>query len=308
MTKQTLNEGIYLSLVSQLDKLARHNRQGSFRTKERYYLATKRFCLFLAEAYHLQKLANISGKHLVHYVRYMQEKGYSASTVKTDLAGIRFFHDKISSPKYKLPTNAQLGTELERRRFGVRDRTWSETEFCRMLDKALFCCCDDFFLALCLGRYAGLRIHECFRIDTAIARQAIREGSITVKGKGGKIRTIPLNQTTLGALEMRLERTKPGHKLLVEDDVPTDRAINLLEQFIIKYRPEVQDPDSNRPMTFHGLRHTYAVEKYREFLSQGMSELDAHFAVSRLLGHERADVTNVYLASLNAASDILPPV
>ena len=41
MTKQTQHEGIYLSLVSQLDKLARHNRQGSFRTKERYS-ATRR--------------------------------------------------------------------------------------------------------------------------------------------------------------------------------------------------------------------------------------------------------------------------
>ena len=29
MTKTIQNEGIYLSLVSQLDKLARHNRQGS---------------------------------------------------------------------------------------------------------------------------------------------------------------------------------------------------------------------------------------------------------------------------------------
>ena len=29
-----------------------------------------------------------------------------------------------------------------------------------------------------------------------------------------------------------------------------------------------------------------------------MSELDAHFAVSKLLGHERADVTNIYLASV----------
>ena len=131
-----------------------------------------------------------------------------------------------------------------------------------------------------------------------MARQALREGAITVKGKGGKVRSVPLNQTTLGALELCLETAKPGHKLLVEDDVPTDRAINLLEQFILKYRPEIQDPNSNRPMTFHGLRHTFAVEKYREFISQGMSELDAHFAVSRLLGHERADVTNVYLASL----------
>ena len=30
-------KGIYHTLVTQLDKLARHNRQGSFRTKGRYY-------------------------------------------------------------------------------------------------------------------------------------------------------------------------------------------------------------------------------------------------------------------------------
>lgn len=50
-------------------------------------------------------------------------------------------------------------------------------------------------------------------------------------------------------------------------------------------------------MTFHGLRHTYAAEKYRELTASGIAELDAHFTVSRLLGHERADVTNIYLAS-----------
>ena len=298
MTKQPQNEGIYLSLVSQLDKLARHNRQGSFRTKERYYLASKRFCLFLAEEYHLQKLANVSGKHLVHYVQYMQEKGRSASTIKTDLAAIRFFHDKISSPKYKLPTNSQLGIELERRRFGDTDRTWSDAEFHLMLEKAMFCCRDDFALALCLARYAGLRIHECFRIDTATAQQALREGAITVKGKGGKVRTIPLHDRVIGALQMRLYTVKRGHKLMVPDDMPTDKAINLLQQFIIKYREEVQDVNSDRPMTFHGLRHTYAAEKYRELVAHGMSELDAHFTVSRLLGHERADVTNIYLASV----------
>lgn len=135
MTKQTQNLGIYFSLVSQLDKLARHNRQASFRTKERYYLAMKRFCLFLADEYRLQKLANISGKHLVHYVQHLQENGRSASTIKTDLAAIRFFHDKISDPKYTLPANSELGVELERRRFGDTDRTWSNAEFNRMLEK-----------------------------------------------------------------------------------------------------------------------------------------------------------------------------
>ena len=97
MAKKVENIGIYNALVSQLDKLARHNRQGSFRTKERYYEAVKRFCAYLADEYRLQKLENISGKHLTRYALWMQENGKSASTIKTDLAAIRFFHDKMST-------------------------------------------------------------------------------------------------------------------------------------------------------------------------------------------------------------------
>ena len=298
MAKTIRQKGLYLALVSQLDKLARHNRQGSFRTRERYYKACKRFCGYLADEYQLQKLENISGKHLTSYILWMQESGKSASTIKTDLAAIRFFHDKMSKPKYRLPDNSELTVELERRRFGGVDRTWSSVEFNKMLGKALAEDRYDYILALYLGRYAGLRIHECFRLDTAAAEQALRENALTVKGKGGKIRTVPINEQITIALRRQLSRTQRGHKLLVPDGVPTDRAIALLQLCITKHRDEVRDADSVRPLTFHGLRHTFAAEKYRELTDKGMGALDAHFAVSRLLGHERADVTNVYLASL----------
>ena len=76
-------KGIYHTLVTQLDKLARHNRQGSFRTKDRYYEAVKRFCAYLAVHYHLQKLENISGKHLVSYVLYLQAQGKSTTRCPT---------------------------------------------------------------------------------------------------------------------------------------------------------------------------------------------------------------------------------
>ena len=99
------------------------------------------------------------------------------------------------------------------------------------------------------------------------------------------------------ALEKCLETTPTESTLLVPDDVPTDKAINQLQQFILRNRDTVQDPDSNRPLTFHGLRHTYAAEKYRQLIADGISELDAHLTVSRLLGHERAYVTNIHLAS-----------
>ena len=293
------NTGIYHSLVAQLDKLARHNRQGSFRTKERYYEAYKRFCAFLAAEFHLQKLSRVNGKHLTAYVLWIQESGKSASTVKTDLAAIRFFHDKLSDAKYRLPDNTALGIELERRRFGQYDRTWTSPEFNRLLVIALEAGREDYIAALYLGRYAGLRIHECFRIDTATARQALRESSITVKGKGGKVRTVPIEDDRITMmLKKLLARTKAGHKLLVPDDLPTDQAIHRMQAFIHDHRSEIQDENDTRPLTFHGLRHTYAVEKYKKMTDSGMSALDAHFAVSRLLGHERADVTDIYLASL----------
>ena len=79
---------IYLALVAQLDRLARHNRQGSFQTRRRYYEAMKRFCLYLASVFHLQKLSNVSAKHFVSYVVYLQDSGKAASTIKTDLAAI----------------------------------------------------------------------------------------------------------------------------------------------------------------------------------------------------------------------------
>lgn len=291
------DRGIYNALVDQLDRLARHNRQGAFRTRDRYYEAMKRFCRFLAEEYRMQKLSNVSGKHFVAYVEYMQEHGKSASTIKTDLAAIRFFHEKMNA-KYRLPDNDELSVELERRRFGGVDRTWSATEFNRMIGKAVGEGRDDIACALYLGRYAGLRIHEVMRLDTATAERALREDAITVKGKGGKIRTVPIEDDRVRiALRRMLNKTERGHKLFVPDDVPTDRAINGVQLFIIKHRDGIADPDREANLTFHGLRHTYAAVKYHTLTENGTGALEAHFAVSRLLGHERADVTDIYLAS-----------
>jgi len=184
--------GIFLCLVAQLDSLARHNRQGSELTKRRDYAAMKRFCAFLADTFRLQKLANISGKHLAAYVEYMQAKGLSPSTIKTDLSGIRFFHSKISNAKYQLPSNNELSVELERRRFGEVDRTWSPREFNRFVLTCQEAGHEDFAAIATLSYYDGLRIHECFRLDTAAAEAALRSGELTVKGKGGKIRTVPI--------------------------------------------------------------------------------------------------------------------
>jgi len=250
----------------------------------------------LADEFHFQKLSNISGKHLVSYVLHLQENNLAASTIKTDLAAIRFFHDKMSDSKYELPTNDELGVELERRHFGGVDRTWSSTELNKMLSRVLGDDRWDCILAFYLGRFAGLRIHEFFRIDTAAAELALRENAIAIKDKGGKVRTVPIEDECITThLKKQLERAERGHKLLVPDGTPTHKAMDRLECFLYDHRDEVREYGY---LTFHGLRHTYAAEKYKELTDGGMRELDTHYAVSQLLGHERPHITGIYLSSL----------
>lgn len=290
----------YKNLLAQLDRLYRHNRQGSFRTRQRYYEAMQRFCRFLAEQYRLERLANIAPKHIYAYVYSLQEGGKSASTIKTDLSAIRFFHDLMDAPRYTLPDNGDL--MLQRRTFGGVDRSWSTSEFNRMLACALELNREDFITILYLGRYAALRIHECFRIDTATAARAIKENALTIKGKGGLVRTVPLMPLLVQRLQRHLEHTPRGHKLFVADDQQTHVAIKELQAFIYLYRSYAQDPDSDRPMTFHGLRHTRAAEWYLEFIHAGKTPYEARKAVAHLLGHGRDDVTRIYLASLKKDS------
>ena len=294
----------YLNLIAQLNRLYRHNRTGSYRTRTRSYEAMQRFCRFLAKRYHLERLANVAPKHIAAYVAYLQECGRAPSTIKTDLAAIRFFHDLMQTPRHQLPGNGEL--LLQRRTFGGVDRTWSREEFSQLLVAALRLGREDYVTILYLARYAGLRIHECFRIDTAIAAQAVREGAITIKGKGGLVRTVPLTPLLVSRLELHLQTTPRGHKLFVPDDCETHVAIKHMQDFIRVYRPVVQDPGSTRPMTFHGLRHTCAAEWYQERITAGATPYEARKAVSRLLGHGRDNVTRIYLASLQETHTELP--
>ena len=281
---------IYKNLEVQYNKIFRHLKTGSFKTRERYGKAFKRFMTYLANRYHLQKLSNISEKHIYAYVRYMQNKKLSAATIKTELAAIRFFHDNMPQSKHTLPTNDEL--ELERRSFGGVDRTWDSREYNLMVAKAIKLNRNDFASILTLARYAGLRLEECFRIDTNDAENAIQSGKLFVKGKGGLTRYVPVNESIKIVLKNSLKEVKKGEKLFVRNDEKTHLAMKRLQCFIAYHRKEFTE----NKITFHGLRHTYAHEKYDGFIMGGCSECEARKKVSELLGHHRDDVTRIYLA------------
>ena len=221
----------------------------------------------------------------------MQKRGLSASTIKTELAAIRFFHDNMPYTRNNLPKNCMLN--LERRQFGGIDRTWTMGEFNSMVGVAMQNNHNDYAAIFTLARYAGLRLEECFRINTNDAQKAIDTGKLFVKGKGGLTRFVPINESIRIVLEKTLTLTPKGQKLFVTPDDKTHLAMKRLQCFISYHRKAFTE----NKITFHGLRHTYAHEKYDEYIAKGFSEYHARKKVSKLLGHHRDEVTKIYLAA-----------
>lgn len=288
--------GIYRNLLAQFEKVYKHMNQLSIDTRRRYRYAFQRFILFLAMVYHLEKLPNIQPKHLRGYVEFMKEKGDSPAYIKTELSGIRAIHDQISVAKHRLPKNDRL--DLEQRSFGKVDRTWEQSEFDRMVELASSLGHEDYVAAFTIARYSALRLHEVFRIDYNTAGKAIKTGSITVKGKGGKLRIVPINDCVVDELKKLLVVTPRGRKLFVEPGDLTHLAMHRLECFIYYHRNKIRSTAAPIQLTFHGLRHKCAAEWCEGFMEQGMTEKMAHREVSKLLGHERDSITRFYTASL----------
>jgi len=178
----------------------------------------------------------------------------------------------------------------------VASSAWSQREFVLMQAKAIELNARDYLAIITVGRYAGLRLEECFRIDTNDANNALKTGLLHVKGKGGLHRAVPINVPIEAVLKEALSATPTGHKLFVSPNDKTHLAMKRFQAFIAYHRWYIQDANRERPITFHGLRHTYAYEKYKEFIEKGFSDFISRKKVSELLGHHRDDVTRIYLS------------
>ena len=137
--KEVKNVNRYKDMMVGLNKIFSHNRQLSFDSRARYYQPMENFVRFLADQ-NLGKLRNISNRHLVEYIKIMQERGLAPGTIKTNLSGIRFVHDQIPDARHRLCDNAQLkeryGVELQRRVIGKVDRAWRKKRIQRHYRKS----------------------------------------------------------------------------------------------------------------------------------------------------------------------------
>ncbi|MFC5772864.1 tyrosine-type recombinase/integrase [Ectobacillus antri] len=251
------------------------------------------------------KTPNMQNKHLVAYVLERQNEGMSAATVKQDLAAVRYFHNQLPKTRYQISDNKQLQEtykefSLERRSFGGVNRRCTELEYQRFITLAEQNGHADTAQIIQLAREQGLRIHEVTRLSRTDAEKTLRDGLLTIKGKGGLVREVPLRETGRAMLHDSMQGGERGAKLFVREGEKAHTVIQRVQDFIKNHRAKVEDPVHGRPLgvhvTCHSFRHTYTKEEYDRRITAGMGERQARLEVSELIGHSREDVTRIYLA------------
>lgn len=277
----------YVALRDQAKAVFRGSRENSYKTRERYEETANRFAKFVGDNYHLNNWKNLQNKHLEDYVRHLQGQGRGSSHIKTELSAIRYMARHIGTKRPLMDAkkhNERM--EIGNRSFRGGNRLWKESDM-RMLDQAP----DRIRDILILARDMGLRIHEAHKVDVASARAAIRSGKLHVIGKGGRERDVPLRGEAREVLERATSVTEPGQKLFVAEGTLTHIAIREVQDWIYNHR------DASSHVSAHGLRHHYAQNIYKDLRGLGVSVLEAKLRVSELLGHSRAEVTDIYLSS-----------
>lgn len=299
---------------------AYENREHSFRTEANYKQGMSEFTKYLACETKINKLENFKAKHVIGFAEQMKEEGLSAATQKTYLSGIRDFANRAGIDQRTIPTNDRLG--LDKRTFGHVDRTWTDKEFSDFkeisqkydLDKGNG---SRMELILDTCRNFGCRLEGVLNLDLNTINKALDTGELTTKEKNGKINTKPVERLEQQAILQKIKvlgEENGQRKIFVPDDYKT--TFKEVENFIYNNRSNIQLEDRMKNinarkdfeedgkirrgnLTIHGLRHSYARDMMEKYKSKGMSDREAARSVSNLMGHNREEVTKIYLALIS---------
>jgi site-specific recombinase XerD len=149
---------------------------------------------------------------------------------------------------------------------------------------------DDAVLEVLYG--CGLRVGELCGLD--LPDVALRTRTLTVWGKGGKQRQVPLGQPAADALEGWLRRGRPAVLAMTEPGRGRDHVAEDAAVFLNQRRQRLTPRDVRRildrravaPTHPHALRHSYATH-----LLDGGADLRV---VQELLGHTDVATTQIY--------------
>lgn len=171
---------------------------------------------------------------------------------------------------------------------------------------------NDVVWSLKLARTCGVRLEECTALTKIQLKKALNQDFLSLRNtKNGILRDISLEHDARLILSSILKEAST-ERIFVYHGRNHQQAKKSIQNWIINNRSKFteysgqeqgqldcheNDTILRTKLTYHGLRHTFARERYLEFISKGFSRHTSRKLVAKQLGHGRADVTRIYLGS-----------
>ena len=280
-----------------LKGICNRNRDGSYSTRKRRWKELNLMANQLHEIGYtrFKDPHKFKGRHVTALVGRWKAEGLSAGTMKTRMASLRWWAEKVGRESVIDPRNAAYG-------IGERNFVTNESKAVFMTHGDLEKVKDTHIRAsLELQRAFGLRREECLKFQPHFAD---RGDKLVLKAswcKGGREREIPIRS------EAQRDVLNQAHRLVGKGSmIPSGRSY---VQQVKLYERQTAAAGLHR---MHGLRHAYAQERYRELtgwaapaaggkstakLTREEKAIDrpARLSISRELGHLREAISTVYL-------------
>ncbi|OOF41667.1 integrase [Rodentibacter rarus] len=288
-------------LVYSVSVLCKHNKDGSFGTAAERQKSLKAAMQSLSDAgYGIRDVKQLKGKHIRYLVeKWKSDPNISTGTIKNRMSHLRWLAERIGNPRIVERSNSSY--HIENRKYVDNHSNKAKS----LLESNLERLTDDFVrYSLRLQQAFGLRREEAIKFQPKFAD---RETEIVLKGswcKGGRERMIPI--------------TTPEQRRLL-DEIHVFCRENNTQSLIPRHKTYEQQMRTYEYQTAkvgevknHGLRHRYAQKRYEELSgllspkkggktsrrlseSEKQANQEARLQVSSELGHNREEITAVYL-------------
>jgi site-specific recombinase XerC len=283
-------------LNHQLKQLCGHNREGSFGTQVQRERELTLMANQLHEiGYRGMNSHSLKPKHVEALVKHWLKTGVATGTIKNRMSAFRWWARKVNRHNVVARSNDHYG--IPNRIFVSnmsKAKSILEVDLAEVRD-------EHVRMSLELQQAFGLRREESIKFIPTYANQGDHIGLKPSWTKGGKARTLPIRTPEQREVLDRAHRLAGKGSL-----IPSNR--NYIKQLRI-YEGRTLPAGLSK---MHGLRHAYAQRRYEELtgwespaaggpisksLTSEQRALDrkVRIIISREPGHEREQVTSVYL-------------
>ena len=280
----------------QLKDLCRNNRDGSYATQvQRLWMLTLIANQLHELGFRQMNAQSLKPKHIEALVKHWLDAKLTVATIKNRMTALRWWAQKVDRQNVIARTNDHYG--IPDRQF-VTKVSKAQSVSAEALGKV-----KDVYvqMSLELQQAFGLRREESIKFVPSYADRGDRLVLKDSWTKGGKAREIPIRTDAQRQVLNRAHQLAGRGSL-----IPANR--NYVQQ-LRTYEGHTSRAGLSK---LHGLRHAYAQQRYQELTSwpcpaaggpvsaeldaaQKAIDTEARLNISHELGHEREEITAVYL-------------